>query len=91
MADPGEARILPFPQPATATTMANEPGEASVLPGESGGEVVSEADKREHLRMMEAILFASSEPVPRETLARIVGQGSMKKLGVSGCHFRLFG
>ncbi|MEZ5801649.1 MAG: SMC-Scp complex subunit ScpB [Nitratireductor sp.] len=75
MAEPGEARILPFPQPASATTMANEPGEASVLPGESGGEVVSEADKREHLRMMEAILFASSEPVPEKLLAQRLPDG----------------
>ena len=75
MSDPVEARILPFPQPASDARMTPGPGEASGLPGENGGEPVSEADKREHLRMMEAILFASGEPVPEKLLAERLPDG----------------
>ena len=31
---------------------------------------------REWMRRIEAVLFASASPVPREALARVVGQGA---------------
>ena len=36
----------------------------------------SELRWREWLRRIEAVLFASATPVPREDLARVVGQGA---------------
>ncbi|MEZ5872135.1 MAG: SMC-Scp complex subunit ScpB [Nitratireductor sp.] len=75
MSEPGKARILPFPQSGGGTNMAEGQGPEADLGVEHGGKAVSETDRQEHLRMMEAILFASSEPVPEKVLAQRLPDG----------------
>jgi segregation and condensation protein B len=46
---------------------------------------------REWMRRIEAVLFASSAPVPREDLARVVGQGASVDLLIEDLAFDLAG
>ncbi|WP_394199254.1 SMC-Scp complex subunit ScpB [Litoreibacter albidus] len=44
------------------------------------GDIPAELRWREWMRRIEAVLFASASPVPREDLARVVGQGASVEL-----------
>ena len=65
MADTGNAQILPF------TPQARDDDD-SVVPDEVSGEA---RELQQELRMLEAILFATAEPVPEKVLAERLGEG----------------